>query len=78
MGEAPRQSAGVPKRLRQQLAQFLRSRRGEQTLAQFARKTGLSDSTLQRLEIGEQNITIDSLESLMNRLKCGFRDIFKD
>ena len=70
--------AGLSKRLRQQLAAFLRSRRGGLTLAQFARKTGLSDSTLQRLEIGEQNITLDTLEALMIRLKCSFRDIFKD
>ena len=67
----------MPKRLRQQLAQYLRAQRGDQTLIQFARKIGISDSTLQRLEIGEQNITIDTLERLLGRLKCDLRDIFE-
>ena len=77
MGKAFPHAAGVPKRLRQQLAQYLRARRGDQTLAQFARKIGISDSTLQRLEIGEQNITIDTLERLLGRMKCDLRDIFE-
>ena len=48
--------------LKDQLAKFLREKRGELTLKQFARKLGISDSTLQRLEIGEQNIIkIDTL-----------------
>ena len=46
--------------LRKQLGQFLRKRRGDMTLAQFARKLGISTSSLQRLEIGEQNVTLDS------------------
>jgi transcriptional regulator with XRE-family HTH domain len=65
-------------RLRKQLDEFLREKRGDLTLAQFAKKLGLSDSTLQRLEIGEQNITIDSLERILDRLKCSTADIFKE
>ena len=60
----------VLKRLRQQLARFF--------APSGASKTGLSDSTLQRLEVGDQNITIDNLEELMIRLKCRFRDISRD
>jgi DNA-binding Xre family transcriptional regulator len=45
------------------------------TYAQFARKVGLSSSTLQRLEMGEQNITIDTLEALVGRLKCKVADV---
>ena len=45
-------------------------------MKQFAGKLGISDSTLQRLEIGQQNITIDTLELLMKQLKCNFGDIF--
>ena len=77
MGKAFPHARLVPKRLRQQLAQYLRAQRGDQTLIQFARKIGISDSTLQRLEIGEQNITIDTLERLLGRLKCDLRDIFE-
>lgn len=63
-------------KLRLQIGRFLRTKRGDLTLAQFARKIGLSDSTLQRLEIGEQNLTIDSLEQIAKRLKCDVREIF--
>ena len=77
VGFGPRHRIRVPKRLRQQLAQFLRSQRGDETLARFANRIGISDSTLQRLEIGEQNITIDTLEQLVVRLKCDVSDIFE-
>ena len=45
-------------------------------MAQYARKLGISDSTLQRLEIGEQNITVDTLEGILDRLKCSVVDVF--
>ena len=64
-------------RLRKQLGKFLREQRGDATLAIYARKLGISDSTLQRLEIGEQNITVDTLEKLLDRLGCDIADIFK-
>ena len=65
------------KRLAKQLAQFLRKQRGELTFQQFSRKTGISDSTLHRLELAEQNITIDTLEQLSDRLKCSIGDMFE-
>ena len=63
-------------RLRKQLGKFLRAQRGEDTLARYAKKLGISDSTLQRLEIGEQNITVDTLEQILDRLKCSISDVF--
>jgi transcriptional regulator with XRE-family HTH domain len=60
------------------LAEFLRKRRGNQTFQQFARKLGLSDSTLQRIEMMEQNVTIDTLEQIVNRLRCTVSDIFRE
>ena len=63
-------------RLRKQLGKFLRAKRGDETLAQYARKLGISDSTLQRLEIGEQNITVDTLERILDRLKCSVVEVF--
>ena len=65
------------KRLAKQLAAFLRKRRGDLTFQQFSRKTGISDSTLHRLELGEQNITLDTLEQLCDRLKCSIAELFE-
>ena len=62
--------------LKDQLAKFLREKRGELTLKQFARKLGISDSTLQRVEIGDQNITIKSLQQIVDRLNCEVAEIF--
>jgi DNA-binding Xre family transcriptional regulator len=67
----------MAQRLAKQLADFLRHKRGELTYAQFSRRVGLSDSTLQRLEMGEQNVTLKTLEQITSRLKCSMSDIFK-
>jgi transcriptional regulator with XRE-family HTH domain len=64
--------------LRKQLAEFLKRKRGNQTFTQFARKIGLSSSTLQRIEMMEQNVTIDTLQHILNRLRCRVSDIFPD
>jgi len=68
----------VRHQLRQQLGKFLRERRGNLTLAQFARKTGISDSTLQRLEIFQPNVTLDTLELILKKLNCDLGDIFNN
>jgi transcriptional regulator with XRE-family HTH domain len=64
--------------LRKQLAEFVKKRRGDQTFQQFARKIGLSDSTLQRIEMMEQNVTIDTIQHIVSRLRCKVSDIFPD
>ena len=66
------------KSLRKQLGAYLRERRGERTLRDFGREAGLSSSTLQRLELGEQNITVDTLENVLRKLKVTVRDVFPD
>ena len=60
----------MARKLQKQLGSFLRKRRGELTLMQFSRKLGISDATLHRLEQGQQNVTITTLERLSERLKC--------
>lgn len=60
------------------LANFVRRRRGQMTLKQFSRKSGLSLSTLSRLESQSQNITVKSLQQLVNRLGCDVQDLFKE
>ena len=68
----------VAQRLAKQLATFLRKKRGDLTYMQFARKMGLSHATLHRLELGEQNATLKTLEHITSRLHCTVADIFKD
>jgi len=46
------------------------------TYAQFARKLGTSPSTLYRLENGEQSVTLQRLQQIMERLRCSMADIF--
>jgi transcriptional regulator with XRE-family HTH domain len=58
------------------LASFLRKRRGEVTYAVFARKLGMTPSSLFRLENGQQSITLKKLQQIMDRLRCSVQDIF--
>lgn len=62
---------------RKQLSDFLKRRRGKQTYAAFARKLGISGSTLQRLEAMQQNVTIDTLEQILKRLRCRVSDVLE-
>lgn len=61
-----------------QLGEFLRKKRGSLTYAQFAKKLGISDASLHRLEMGQQNVTLKTLEHITQRLKCSMSDIFPD
>lgn len=64
--------------LQKQLGQYLRKRRGEMTLPAFARKIGVSSSSLHRMEMGDQNPTLTTLERLVKRLKCNVADVFNN
>ncbi len=68
--------SAVAQRLAKQLGAFLRKQRGELTYQQFSRKVGLSDSTLHRLELGEQNITLKTLEHILDRFHVTVMDVF--
>ncbi|MGO9587301.1 MAG: helix-turn-helix domain-containing protein [Limisphaerales bacterium] len=46
------------------------------TLPAYARKLGISSSSLHRMELGEQNVTLKTLELLLKRLKCKASDVF--
>jgi DNA-binding Xre family transcriptional regulator len=78
VGYRPPQHPVMADRLAKQFGVFLRKRRGDLTFQQFSRKTGISDSTLQRAELGLQNITLRTLEQVCDRLKCKVSDIFQD
>jgi len=62
--------------LARRLALRLRELRGEATQVEFARKLGISDSSLSRMEIGDQNVSLKTLERLCTRLKCDIADLF--
>ena len=66
----------MAQRLAKQLGAFLRKKRGDLTYQQFSRKMGISDSTLHRLEMGTQNVTLKTLEQLCDRLHCKISELF--
>ncbi len=40
------------------------------TYQQFSKKLGLSTASLQRIEMGDQNVTLKTIEQITSRLKC--------
>ena len=48
------------------------------TYVQFGKRIGISSSTLHRIELATQNVTLDTLESIMGRLKTRISDIFPE
>jgi transcriptional regulator with XRE-family HTH domain len=59
-----------------QLARFLRQQRGEMSYVQFAKKIGVGHMTARRLESGEHHITLNKLETILDKLKVKLSDIF--
>ncbi len=76
MGRLSRQIRGMAASMQRKLALFLRKKRGNLSYPAFARKLGISSSSLHRMEMGEQNVTLKTLEFLLKRLKCRAGDIF--
>lgn len=62
--------------LAKKLATNLRKRRGDLTQVEFARRLGISKSSLNRLEIGNQNVSLKTIEVLCVRLKCRIEALF--
>jgi transcriptional regulator with XRE-family HTH domain len=62
--------------LRQRLARFIREKRGEMPQRDFARKIGVAQSTIMRIENLDQNVTIDTLESLCKVFHADVADLF--
>ena len=64
--------------MQKQLGKYLRKRRGNMSYPAFARKMRISSSSLHRMEMGEQNVTLKTLEYLLKKLKCTVSDVFAD
>lgn len=68
----------MQRNLDRQLAKFLRRRRGSLSYADFARRVGVSYTTLHRIERGEHHLTLNKLETILNRLNIKLKDVFPD
>jgi len=64
-----------PTDLDKKLAAFLKKQRGEMSYAEFSRKTGLTASSLFRLEQGQQSITLGRLHEVLKKLKMSLWDV---
>ena len=59
------------------LAKNIRALRGDKTQDAFARRLGISQATLARLENGAQNTTIKTLQQICKAMRCDVGDLFK-
>jgi transcriptional regulator with XRE-family HTH domain len=66
----------VRRNLDRQLASFLKKERGSLSYAEFSKKVGLSHTTLHRLERGEHHLTLNKLETILEKLRIQLKDIF--
>lgn len=62
---------------RKTLAQNLRAMRGRETQSTFARRAGMNQASINRIEQGQQNVTLDTLEKLCKRFKCSVSDLLE-
>lgn len=60
---------------RKTLAENIRAIRGDMTQTAFALKVGVNQATINRIEQGSQNVTIDTLQRLCKKLKCSAGDL---
>ena len=60
------------------LARKVRALRGTSTQTVFARKLGISQATLARIESGEQNTTIKTLQQICKALRCDVAELFRE
>ncbi|WP_089945568.1 helix-turn-helix domain-containing protein [Candidatus Entotheonella palauensis] len=64
--------------LRDILADELRRRRGERSQRQFALQLGIGRSTYNRIEMGEENLTLNTLDTICKRLGISIGQLFGD
>jgi len=66
----------VQRNFDRRLARYLRKARGSLSYADFAKKVGVSHTTLHRIQHGEHHLTLDKLETILVRLKATLKDVF--
>lgn len=62
--------------LRQRLAKFIKEKRGSLTQRAFARKIGVAQSTIMRIENLEQNVTLKTLENICRFYNVDIGELF--
>lgn len=62
--------------LAERLARGLALLRGEESQNQFAKRLGISNASLNRIENRVQNVSLKTLEMLCRRLKCDVGELF--
>ena len=65
-------------KLERKFAKKLKALRGSQSQVAFAKRLGISQSTLNRLENLEQSVTLYLLEKMGDRLKLDVVDLISD
>jgi transcriptional regulator with XRE-family HTH domain len=68
----------VQRNLDREFARYIRKVRGSLSYAEFAKRVGVSHTTLHRIERGEHHITLNKLETILNRLNVKMRDVFPE
>lgn len=63
-------------KLADRLAKRIKELRGDSSQLQYSKKLGISNSSLNRIEMAEQNVTLETLDALCARLKCDVADLF--
>jgi transcriptional regulator with XRE-family HTH domain len=63
-------------KLQKRLSKKLKTLQGEMTQREFAKKLGITAASLNRLEQGTQNITLATLQTICDRLKCDIAYLF--
>ncbi len=62
--------------LAKRLARKLLELRGDTSQNQFAKQLGISNASLNRLELGNQNISLKTIQKICTRMKCDVADLF--
>ncbi|MEX1197641.1 MAG: helix-turn-helix transcriptional regulator [Pseudohongiellaceae bacterium] len=62
--------------LRSRLAVFIKERRGSMPQREFARRVGVAQSTIMRIENHDQNVTLDTLEQLCRAFHVDVGELF--
>lgn len=62
--------------LRKTLGKNLKKLRGDLPQTKFAKILGISKSSLNRIEIGDQNVAIDTIEVICKKLKLNIGSLF--
>jgi putative transcriptional regulator len=65
------------RKFREYLAKNIKKIKGVETQAEFARRLGIGQASLNRILNKEQGISLDMLELICHRLKIDLKDLMK-